>query len=153
MPAQVLVVQRPRRSLFAFPRALPDWIRSVRAALFRTAIRETGPAEMDTAGARILGTPIFPRLALDESGSHRCVGCGLCVEVCPSRCLILGTGGQGEGLEVTRFELVQGACIGCGYCDESCPEKAIELEAGPQVEFASTSGRPGVTDLLADRSI
>ena len=148
MPAQVLVVRRPRRSLFAFPRTLPDWVRSVWATLFRTSTIDTNLCQTDSAGPRSLGTPLFPRLARDEGDSHRCVGCGLCVQVCPSRCLRLGTEGQGDGLEVTRFELMEGACIGCGFCDEACPEKAIELRAGLLVELAPISGRPGVTDLL-----
>jgi ferredoxin len=152
MPIQVVVVQRPRRSLFAVPRALPDWLRLVWATFFRTSTGDTDRSRMDSTRAGSLDTPLFPRLTLDGSGSHRCVGCGLCIQVCPSRCLAIGTEGQGEELEVTRFDLVRGACIGCGLCDEACPENAIELVAGCRVELAPFSGRLGIADLLLDRS-
>ena len=151
MPAQVVVVKRPRRSLFAVPRALPDWLRSVWAAFSRTPASDTERSRNDSARSGFPDTPLFPRLALDGSGSHRCVGCGLCVQVCPSRCLALGTEGEGEELEVTRFDLVRGACIACGFCDEACPENAIEMVAGLRVELAPISGRSGIDDLLSDR--
>lgn len=146
MPAQVVVVTRSRRSLFAAPRALPDWLRSVWAALSRTpAIVDPAPSTSPCAK----DSPLFPQLVRDASGSHRCVGCDLCVRVCPSRCLLLEIEGEGAGLRVTRFELVRGACIGCGICAEACPEGAIEMTAAARVEFALISGRPVLSDLLS----
>jgi ferredoxin len=146
MPTQVVVLKRSRRSLFAAPRALPDWLRSVWAALFRT------PAIVDPAGSTspwAKDSPLFPELVRDANGSHRCVGCDLCVRVCPSRCLLLGTEGEGAGLRVTRFELVRGACIGCGICAEACPESAIEMTPAARVEIALISGGPDLSDLLS----
>jgi len=152
MPAKVIVVQRPRRSLFAGPRALPDWLRSIWAALSRASVGDADIAEAESAGARSICVPLFPQLAFDASGSHRCVGCDLCTRVCPSHCLSLETDGQGAGLRVTRFDLAFGACIGCGLCGEACPEEAIQMAPGVRVELAPLSGRPAVADLLIDLS-
>lgn len=148
MPAKVITVRRSRRSWFAVPRAILDWIRSLRTALFRKAAIEAEFADFPSADSRIASAPFIPRLVLDENDSHRCIGCHQCVRVCPSRCLTLATEGEGAGLRITRFELVHDACIGCGICDEACPEKAIEMVGAVRVEVALLSGRLGVTDLM-----
>ncbi|MBM7615733.1 mercury methylation ferredoxin HgcB [Alkaliphilus hydrothermalis] len=52
----------------------------------------------------------------------KCIGCGICLEVCP------------HGV----FEMLQGKanfhdkdlCIECGACDRNCPVKAIEVKSG-----------------------
>lgn len=152
MPAQVIVVQRPRRNRFAVLRAVPAWLRSVRVALRRTLTRDAAIVQPNPIGSRSVGAPLFPRLCLDASGAHRCIGCELCVRICPSHCLTIATEGQGTGLRVTRFDLVRGACIGCGLCSEACPEGAIEMAPGVAAELAPLSDRPAITDLLTDRS-
>lgn len=50
--------------------------------------------------------------------THRCIGCGLCVETCPVQTI-----SQLE--ERARIDLV--GCIRCYCCHEGCPEQAIEL--------------------------
>ena len=151
MPNQVITVRRPRRSFFAVPRALPDWLRSVRAVLSRMPASDVDMADLDSIELHPMNAPTFPQLAIDASGAHRCVGCELCVRVCPSRCLTLVTEGQATEIRVTQFDLERGACIGCGFCGEVCPENAIEMTRGRRVELAPLSGRSGVTDLLAMR--
>jgi ferredoxin len=152
MPTQVITVRRPRRRWFAVPRAFPDWLRSVWTALFRTAASKLELAVLSPVDSDVTNVSLFPQLTWDAKGAHLCVGCDLCIRVCPSRCLTLETEGKGRGLRVTRFELVHGACIGGGLCDEACPEDAIEMAARSRVEPAPLSGRPGVADLLTKRS-
>jgi electron transfer flavoprotein alpha subunit/NAD-dependent dihydropyrimidine dehydrogenase PreA subunit len=47
----------------------------------------------------------------------RCVGCGICVDICPFGALVLE-----EGIAV-----VSDACTLCGACIDSCPEEALSI--------------------------
>jgi len=52
----------------------------------------------------------------------RCVGCGLCTEVCPHRLFSL----TAEGLEVGDRDL----CMECGACARNCPVQALTVSPG-----------------------
>ena len=55
-----------------------------------------------------------------ESGyfpGDKCTGCGLCLTVCPQKCIDTGK---------TPVVIDQHSCVHCGLCTEICPEKAIE---------------------------
>jgi formate hydrogenlyase subunit 6/NADH:ubiquinone oxidoreductase subunit I len=90
----------------------------------------------------------IPALWFSASGSHRCTGCDLCVQICPSRALRLATSPSEGSFDLTRFELEVGGCIGCGRCVEECPEEALLMRATPSVAIAQRSGRPEPIDLL-----
>ena len=49
---------------------------------------------------------------------NRCIGCKICLEVCPQGALTIGQ----EGDRIDR-----GLCSGCGACAEECPGAALEL--------------------------
>ena len=51
---------------------------------------------------------------------ENCIGCGICVKVCPRRNYAL----TGEGVRC------KGACEYCLSCVQNCPQKAITLRAG-----------------------
>jgi ferredoxin len=150
MPIQVIVVKRSQRKLFVGPRALPDWLRAIWVA--RVGRSEKEPkADHSSAGwpaPDASGGPRSPRLAFDADDAHRCNGCGLCVSVCPSRCLRLATDGQGASLRVMAFELARASCIGCGVCRDVCPETAIEMSSGLEIGRVAGDGRLPVVDLL-----
>ena len=56
-----------------------------------------------------------PVISADE-----CIGCGICVDACPSGVLdIVGS---------TAAVVNEDSCIGCGDCMEECPMGAIEVE-------------------------
>lgn len=59
-------------------------------------------------------------MLLDE----RCVGCGLCAEVCPVRCIEIRDG------KSALVEARSGQCIGCGHCEAYCPSNALAV--GPE---------------------
>lgn len=54
----------------------------------------------------------------------QCVGCAICVDVCPSEALALG-----------RADLtprpIAGRCTGCAICVRECPTGAITLLCAP----------------------
>ena len=77
--------------------------------------------------------PISPRyravhklLALLDSGSNRCIGCGLCEKICIANCIRMDTKvDENSRKEVMEYTINLGRCIFCGYCAEVCPELAI----------------------------
>ncbi len=52
----------------------------------------------------------------------KCIGCGLCVEVCPHRVFEL----DNKKARIADFN----ACIECGACVNNCPARAIEVTPG-----------------------
>jgi NADH-quinone oxidoreductase subunit I len=67
----------------------------------------------------------------NEKGETTCVACGLCVAICPSRCITLEIGEKEDGTRYPmRYEIDALRCIFCGYCQEACPVNAIRLGAG-----------------------
>ena len=135
MQASFVVVKRSRRDLFAAPRAIPHWFRTLWSALFPSGLE-------DAVAAQAADQPHFPELVYSDRGEHRCVACDRCVEVCPSRCLVVTSEGAGTDLCVTGFDLDRGACIGCGLCLEACPESALKMTPSATVEPGSAGRRP-----------
>ncbi len=56
-----------------------------------------------------------------------CIGCGECVERCPTEAILLNDEGKAERDE--------NSCFGCGICARFCPEEAISLQEGPRKVF------------------
>lgn len=58
-------------------------------------------------------------LALDQ---EKCIGCGICVLVCPRAVLGMNNGyAQVENRD---------ACMECGACARNCPTEAVTVKAG-----------------------
>lgn len=69
---------------------------------------------------------------------ERCVGCGLCTEVCPHAVLAL----NGRKAAIRRRD----ACMECGACARNCPVGAIDVQAGvgcAQAVINTALGRHG----------
>ncbi len=88
-----------------FPKPIGECVAQARAAAGKAAI---------LMGARQLRTEAITAV-VDEA---RCIGCGLCVELCPFGAPIL------EGRKARIREAV---CKGCGTCAASCPRNAISM--------------------------
>jgi NADH-quinone oxidoreductase chain I len=61
-------------------------------------------------------------LAKDPMGRMKCVGCGLCAAICPSKCISVSNVKDKENYEIDVLR-----CIYCGFCVEACPYGAIAL--------------------------
>lgn len=70
-----------------------------------------------------------PALAFDT-----CVGCGMCVRMCPTSCIKLVDVADDEGKMVRRPQVNLGRCAMCGYCAEYCPVDAMTVT--PEYELA-----------------
>lgn len=89
-----------------------------------------------------------------QVNQHTCINCGICMDLCPVRCLdMTRPAGAGElGDETQRLSPIPGvngtrewmmlspvqvsACIGCQVCAQECPTNAITIESSQTVSYA-----------------
>lgn len=64
---------------------------------------------------------------------QRCIGCGECVRVCPSRTLTMQDG---------KAAVTGEHSLGCGHCAAICPVEAVRVEALDPYRFHSFALRP-----------
>ncbi len=110
--------------------------RTFRGELFvglYVVMREMFKFDIHTVKYPLEKLPIGPRYRavhemqrLWESGTERCIGCGLCEKICISDCIRIDTKiDDNSRKQVTEYTINLGRCIFCGYCAEVCPELAI----------------------------
>ncbi|VEN75174.1 Heterodisulfide reductase [Candidatus Desulfarcum epimagneticum] len=60
---------------------------------------------------------------VSKADAEKCVGCGLCEEICAFGAIVLEeTDGAGS-----RAKNIPASCKGCGLCAASCPKQAIDM--------------------------
>ncbi|HKX17405.1 MAG TPA: NADH-quinone oxidoreductase subunit NuoI [bacterium] len=111
--------------------------------LFRAPVTTTYPDRKPAVQPRFKGRHF---LTLFADGMERCVGCELCVIVCPSQSIFVRAAendpltphSRGERY-ATDFQINMLRCIFCGFCEEACPTGAIVL--GHEYELSATNRR------------
>jgi len=89
------------------------------------------------------------RMMFREDGHPRCVGCMLCVTVCPSDCIYVEAKDvKGEKI-ASEFIVDLNRCCFCGYCVEVCPEDAIRMDSD-KLDFVGYSKEGLKLDLLEE---
>jgi len=66
-------------------------------------------------------------IADDRKFVDACIGCGLCAEVCPPRCIQFYDRAGGSKLNTPYINPEIKACILCDKCMEVCPTEALTL--------------------------
>ena len=95
--------------------------------------------------AQLLSTEILKKI---EMNSSKCIGCGLCVEECPTGIIGIADG-KAFFTDIAR-------CISCGHCAAICPASAIQSSpANPKyfkIQAISARQSPAQQLLLQKRS-
>lgn len=74
-------------------------------------------------------------LDLDEK---KCIGCGMCLEVCPHRVFKMESGHA----QIQNRD----GCMECGACARNCPASAISVRAGVGCAAAIVMGKLSSTE-------
>lgn len=83
-----------------------------------------------------------------ETGTHRCIVCGLCMKNCPCSAITV-EGEKQEGVKgkvLVKFMLDFSKCSLCGLCVESCKKEAIHFS--DEYEIAGFSREDFYFDLI-----
>ena len=64
-----------------------------------------------------------------------CIGCGLCGEVCPPRCILFHARDGGAKVNTPYIDAADKGCILCGKCMEACPTEALSVVALERVDM------------------
>lgn len=63
-----------------------------------------------------------------ETGREKCIACGLCAAVCPSKCIYINTNENEDGKKFAeRYDIEVLRCVYCAFCVEACPVGAVVL--------------------------
>lgn len=66
-----------------------------------------------------------------------CIGCGLCGEVCPPRCIEFRKQSGGDAANVPYINPEKKGCILCGRCMEVCPTDALTITEIREIDMGT----------------
>ncbi len=93
-----------------YPKSIDESIAQAMAAASRAATV--------LSKASIMISPL-----VSQVDAEKCIGCGLCTEVCSFSAIVLEeVEGKGQ-----RAKNIPASCKGCGLCASSCPQHAIDM--------------------------
>ena len=96
--------------LVHYPKAVEESIAQAKAAASRAATVLAKP--------KVQISPLISQIDQDK-----CIGCGLCVELCPFGAIVPEQISEG----IVKAKNVPASCKGCGICAASCPQRAIDM--------------------------
>ena len=79
--------------------------------------------------------PLPGALADKVAFNEACIGCGLCGEVCPPRCVQFYKREGGSGVNTPYINPEEKSCILCGLCMEVCPTNALTVTPMREVDM------------------
>ena len=71
----------------------------------------------------------------DQAFVDACIGCGLCGEVCPPRCIEFHGREGGQEINTPYINPERKGCILCGKCMEACPTNALTVTPREKVDM------------------
>lgn len=71
----------------------------------------------------------------DAAFISACIGCGLCGEVCPPRCIEFHVRDGGARVNTPFINPQNKACILCNKCMEACPTEALTITALEKIDM------------------
>jgi ferredoxin-type protein NapG len=71
----------------------------------------------------------------DKAFVEACIGCGLCGEVCPPRCILFHRRDGGGEVNLPYIDPEQKACILCNKCMEACPTEALTVTPMAKIDM------------------
>ncbi|NQV57067.1 MAG: 4Fe-4S dicluster domain-containing protein [Rhodospirillales bacterium] len=74
-------------------------------------------------------------LKSDAAFTAACIGCGLCGEVCPPRCIKFHTRDGGGKVNTPYIDPAEKACILCDKCMQVCPTEALTVTARREIDM------------------
>jgi len=72
------------------------------------------------------------RSSLEITAKDKCIGCGMCVDVCPHNVFKI----VNSKVEIINKE----ACMECGACKKNCPVSIIAVNSGVGCAYAVLKG-------------
>lgn len=80
------------------------------------------------ANAAMINNAVLPgALADPDDFIAACIGCGLCGEVCPPKCILFHKNDGGPESNKPYIDPAIKSCTLCGYCMEICPTEALTV--------------------------
>ena len=115
---------------------IPEIVKGMRltmSQIFKPKFTVQYPEQKFAPSASFRGRPVL----VQESGTERCVACGLCSRVCPSLAIEVQAAETEDEKErfPEKFEINMLRCIFCGFCEEVCPEEAIIMSNEYELAF------------------
>lgn len=94
-------------------------------SMLTPAVTRQYPEEKRPAMPGFRGMHAFVREP--STGREKCIACGLCAAICPSKCIYIHTKDVEGRKTAERYEIELARCVYCAFCVEACPVGAVVL--------------------------